>query len=162
MIPDHAAPGGNGRLQPQGETVTGCPDRWGAGHPEKMVRSRRLELPRDLSHSDLNAARLPVPPRPHIHLACPWVAGNSKSRASDQGSCRRRDLIFHSGVTPVAKGRCRRGGSRKAGLPEPAETGTVASTLAFAGWCWLVSRSGCRPKKGGVVGLAKGPRSSAG
>src|SRR3954468_1785448 len=33
--------------------------------PLSMVRSRRLELPRDLSHSDLNAARLPVPPRPH-------------------------------------------------------------------------------------------------
>ena len=27
-----------------------------------MVRSRRLELPRDYSHSDLNAARLPIPP----------------------------------------------------------------------------------------------------
>ena len=32
---------------------------------EKMVRSRRLELPRVLPHSDLNAARLPIPPRPH-------------------------------------------------------------------------------------------------
>lgn len=31
----------------------------------KMVRSRRLELPRELPHSDLNAARLPIPPRPH-------------------------------------------------------------------------------------------------
>ncbi len=31
-----------------------------------MVRLRRLELPRVLSHSDLNAARLPVPPQPHI------------------------------------------------------------------------------------------------
>ena len=31
----------------------------------QMVRPRRLELPRVLSHSDLNAARLPVPPRPH-------------------------------------------------------------------------------------------------
>ena len=31
----------------------------------KMVRPRRLELPRVLPHSDLNAARLPVPPRPH-------------------------------------------------------------------------------------------------
>ncbi len=31
----------------------------------KMVRSRRLELPRVLPHSDLNAARLPIPPRPH-------------------------------------------------------------------------------------------------
>ena len=29
-----------------------------------MVRSRRLELPRALAHSDLNAARLPLPPRP--------------------------------------------------------------------------------------------------
>ena len=29
-----------------------------------MVRSRRLELPRELPHSDLNAARLPIPPRP--------------------------------------------------------------------------------------------------
>ena len=31
-----------------------------------LVRSRRLELPRVLPHSDLNAARLPIPPRPHI------------------------------------------------------------------------------------------------
>ncbi len=30
-----------------------------------LVRPRRLELPRVLPHSDLNAARLPVPPRPH-------------------------------------------------------------------------------------------------
>ena len=30
----------------------------------RMVRPRRLELPRVLPHSDLNAARLPVPPRP--------------------------------------------------------------------------------------------------
>ena len=33
---------------------------------ENMVRSRRLELPRELPHSDLNAARLPIPPRPHV------------------------------------------------------------------------------------------------
>src|SRR5687768_11049689 len=32
----------------------------------EMVRSRRLELPRPFGHSDLNAARLPVPPRPHV------------------------------------------------------------------------------------------------
>ena len=31
-----------------------------------LVRPRRLELPRVLPHSDLNAARLPIPPRPHI------------------------------------------------------------------------------------------------
>ena len=30
-----------------------------------MVRLRRLELPRVLPHSDLNAARLPIPPQPH-------------------------------------------------------------------------------------------------
>ena len=35
----------------------------------KMVRSRRLELPRELPHSDLNAARLPIPPRPHCRFA---------------------------------------------------------------------------------------------
>ena len=30
-----------------------------------MVRPRRLELPLRLKNSDLNAARLPIPPRPH-------------------------------------------------------------------------------------------------
>ena len=33
----------------------------------KMVRSRRLELPQHFCHSDLNAARLPIPPRPRLH-----------------------------------------------------------------------------------------------
>ena len=33
-----------------------------------LVRSRRLELPPLLQDSDLNAARLPVPPRPHCGL----------------------------------------------------------------------------------------------
>jgi site-specific DNA recombinase len=32
----------------------------------RVVRSRRLELPRAFAHNDLNVARLPVPPRPHI------------------------------------------------------------------------------------------------
>ena len=36
-----------------------------------MVRSRRLELPRDRSHNALNVARLPVPPRPRSHHAIP-------------------------------------------------------------------------------------------
>ncbi len=31
---------------------------------QEMVRPRRLELPRDCSHNDLNVARLPIPPRP--------------------------------------------------------------------------------------------------
>ncbi len=30
-----------------------------------MVRLRRLELPQGLTYSDLNAARLPIPPQPH-------------------------------------------------------------------------------------------------
>ena len=57
-----------------------------------MVRSRRLELPRSFLHSDLNAARLPVPPRPHISffLAATqgvtdiWLWGDSKSPGPDQ------------------------------------------------------------------------------
>ena len=38
--------------------------RPGGRRPHALVRSRRLELPRVLPHSDLNAARLPIPPRP--------------------------------------------------------------------------------------------------
>ena len=33
---------------------------------DRLVRSRGLEPPRELPHSDLNAARLPIPPRPHV------------------------------------------------------------------------------------------------
>lgn len=36
--------------------------------PWLPVRSRGLEPPRDYSHSDLNAARLPVPPRPLVEF----------------------------------------------------------------------------------------------
>src|SRR5947209_16519700 len=36
-----------------------------AGLVSDLVRSRRLELPRDRSHKHLKLARLPVPPRPH-------------------------------------------------------------------------------------------------
>jgi hypothetical protein len=32
-----------------------------------LVRLRRLELPQDKSHSDLNAARIPIPPQPQIY-----------------------------------------------------------------------------------------------
>lgn len=35
-------------------------------HVHHLVRSRRLELPRPFGHNDLNVARLPVPPRPHV------------------------------------------------------------------------------------------------
>ena len=37
-----------------------------------MVRSRRLELPLRLKNSDLNAARLPIPPRPHVVTDVPY------------------------------------------------------------------------------------------
>lgn len=41
----------------------------------EMVRSRRLELPLRLRNSDLNAARLPIPPRPHcLDLVARWIA----------------------------------------------------------------------------------------
>ena len=50
----------------------------------ELVRSRRLELPRVLPHSDLNAARLPIPPRPH---ASAW---NFRLLASDCGLVKRR------------------------------------------------------------------------
>src|SRR3546814_1292959 len=45
-----------------------------------MVRSRRLELPRAFAHNDLNVARLPVPPRPHVISTGEnrrWLAGAS-------------------------------------------------------------------------------------
>ena len=50
----------------------------------ELVRSRRLELPRVLPHSDLNAARLPIPPRPHA------PAWNFRLLASDCGLVKRR------------------------------------------------------------------------
>jgi hypothetical protein len=31
-----------------------------------MVRMKGLEPSRELPHSDLNAARLPIPPHPHV------------------------------------------------------------------------------------------------
>ena len=50
--------------------------------PCQMVRSRRLELPRELPHSDLNAARLPIPPRPHclglVARCIAWDSGDVK------------------------------------------------------------------------------------
>src|SRR5579875_3239007 len=53
-----------------------------------MVRSRRLELPRPFGHSDLNAARLPVPPRPHVIAAGegPALAG-AGPLAKPPGGC---------------------------------------------------------------------------
>ena len=40
-----------------------------------LVRSGGLEPPRVLAHSDLNAARLPIPPRPHSGRFGPYING---------------------------------------------------------------------------------------
>jgi len=51
-----------------------------------LVRSRRLELPRVFTHSDLNAARLPVPPRPLvIRRRREYQIGQSQSSGSGPG-----------------------------------------------------------------------------
>ncbi len=42
-------------------------------HTKCVVRPRRLELPRGFPHSDLNAARLPIPPRPHMPASLIWM-----------------------------------------------------------------------------------------
>ena len=63
----------------------------------QMVRSRGLEPPRVLPHSDLNAARLPIPPRPHVltwyggRLAQPKSEGKRKMHA-DRNRMRRGAL----------------------------------------------------------------------
>jgi hypothetical protein len=54
------------------------------------VRSRRLELPRAFAHNDLNVARLPIPPRPHVdrvRLAAP--RGRSAPLAKRYRRCKR-------------------------------------------------------------------------
>jgi hypothetical protein len=38
----------------------------------QMVRMKGLEPSRELPHSDLNAARLPIPPHPHVLI---WSGG---------------------------------------------------------------------------------------
>ena len=48
------------------------------------MRSRRLELPRPFGHSDLNAARLPVPPRPHVHGMFGGIRAAPGRRASSK------------------------------------------------------------------------------
>lgn len=55
-----------------------------------MVRSRRLELPQDLSHSDLNAARLPIPPRPHFSFSFHLLKGSGKPEITNLFKCYKR------------------------------------------------------------------------
>ena len=59
------------KMKIEGMTVT-----W----TENLVRPRRLELPLRLKNSDLNAARLPIPPRPHmvVSLSIPTTSYNEK------------------------------------------------------------------------------------
>ena len=60
-----------------------------------LVRSRRLELPRPFGHSDLNAARLPVPPRPHV-----MKIGRRSATATWQGAASSKGP--HSGAMAPA------------------------------------------------------------
>jgi hypothetical protein len=60
---------------------------------EALVRSRRLELPRELPHSDLNAARLPIPPRPHMT----WCAPDIHSDIRCEEEKMRQAPSFHLG-----------------------------------------------------------------
>src|SRR5690606_13121294 len=55
---------GSGHIGPR-------PHRLPNRREKEMVRLRRLELPRGLAHSDLNAARLPIPPQPHASGVAP-------------------------------------------------------------------------------------------
>src|SRR3954470_8068120 len=83
----------NGRL-PVAEPVMGAPSEGGhraetiprdGFYRHDLVRSRRLELPRPFGHSDLNAARLPVPPRPHV-MSPGREPGAGRSGASSKGA----------------------------------------------------------------------------
>ena len=57
---------------------------------QKLVRPRRLELPRAFAHNDLNVARLPVPPRPLNHRAQVRPGGGrSGPLAKRAGGCKR-------------------------------------------------------------------------
>src|SRR6202045_1369079 len=61
-----------------------------------VVRSRRLELPRSFPHSDLNAARLPIPPRPHAARYPTWGWGASLANPiyhSKMGECTESDKV---------------------------------------------------------------------
>src|SRR6056297_1844064 len=75
-------------------------------HVSYLVRSRRLELPRVLPHSDLNAARLPIPPRPHM------IRDLVGARSLAQGPAHHKYKF-----TPVPSA-CRASPSRAAHAPE--------------------------------------------
>ena len=73
----------------------------------EMVRSRRLELPRVLPHSDLNAARLPIPPRPHIGLVSARYRRASRRCEGQIAPFRRvRDVPARCPVLAVAETAC--------------------------------------------------------
>ncbi len=102
----HRSGGGSGPGRPAREGCfppVGCrcrPPYGESGMGEsQLVRSRGLEPPRVLPHSDLNAARLPVPPRPHVWLARGHLA-------SDSANVKRGRAVFSSPSTDRHRGRC--------------------------------------------------------
>src|SRR3712207_8191489 len=64
-------------------------------------RSRRLELPRPFGHNDLNVARLPVPPRPHIMIVRRRSegAGDWQERASSKDRKSTRLNSSHANIS---------------------------------------------------------------
>ncbi len=75
---------------------------------EKMVRSRRLELPRVLPHSDLNAARLPIPPRPHGRTCFGPLKSAVNSRDRRVANCRGAHKPGKSGACRIEPPKSRR------------------------------------------------------
>ena len=73
-----------------------------------MVRSGGLEPPRVLPHSDLNAARLPIPPRPHVLTGeAPYSEGFESCEAQNGGKFRQPKSAFESASSEIQLGRPR-------------------------------------------------------
>ena len=113
-----------------------------------MVRSRRLELPRGRPHSDLNAARLPIPPRPHVGdaLDCAPQGG---------GGIANRDGAFKTGGMAHRRpaGRLRGGGRSHGGTGPRHPAGRVAGPRLAAGASGaLHSRRLRRPDRTALAG----------
>ena len=72
---------------------------------EEVVRMRGLEPPRELPHSDLNAARLPVPPHPHVLAGGGLLAKlphlHKRENADPMAKHRDRPNISEDPVKPV-------------------------------------------------------------
>ena len=66
----------------------------------QLVRPRRLELPRELPHSDLNAARLPIPPRPHATKR-QWARHSGTRLGCEGEKTRRLNFVVRDGSAAV-------------------------------------------------------------